>query len=234
MKKFIYKACYEEMGKHILELDILPEKYCTFDCVFCPVGRSHHQTEEQQSFGDMTEVLLDLEHRIDSCQPDLIFINSKGEALIHDKLVDIIRCIQHKNLPIRLLSNGYLLGKTKYMEIADLCDEVIGELKVVTEKDFQQMQRPIQGYTLKTYLSNMIEFREQYTGIFIFEITIINGHNSDDESVRKIKNILDKMHADVVKVITMEDKPFKKKMGISKERLTEIKLRLLQNKIDTL
>ena len=36
---FSYKDIYVEDGKKVLEMNILPEKYCNFDCVFCPIGR---------------------------------------------------------------------------------------------------------------------------------------------------------------------------------------------------
>jgi len=41
---FSYKDLYIEDGRKVLEVNILPEKYCNFDCVFCPIGRSQHKT----------------------------------------------------------------------------------------------------------------------------------------------------------------------------------------------
>ena len=35
MDEFIYKAPYEEEGKRILEVNILPETYCSFNCIYC-------------------------------------------------------------------------------------------------------------------------------------------------------------------------------------------------------
>ena len=32
MELFTYKELYEEDGKRILEVNVLPEKYCNFDC----------------------------------------------------------------------------------------------------------------------------------------------------------------------------------------------------------
>lgn len=67
--------------------------------------------------------------RIENANAELIFINSKGEALVNDKIGYIIDLIKDKGLPVRLLSNGYLLGRDEYIEIANRCDEVIGEIK---------------------------------------------------------------------------------------------------------
>lgn len=227
MSTFSYKNIYIEDGKNVLEVNILPEKHCNFDCIFCPIGRSKNKVDTQRSFDEIDSDLLELEKKIETTQPDLIFINSKGEALVHDKIDEIIDFIKSKGLPVRLLSNGYLLVKEEYIDIANKCDEVIGEIKVITEEHFQKVQRPIEGYTLEEYISNMILFNKQYEGKFIFEITIVKGYNDDDESVEKLKDIIKRISPDKVIVVRMDDEVFKKKLGISDERFEEISNKLL-------
>ncbi len=159
---------------------------------------------------------------IENTKAELIFINSKGEALVNDKIGDIINFIKVKGLPVRLLSNGYLLGRDEYIKIANKCDEVVGEIKVITEEDFQKIQRPIEGYTLVEYISNMVSFNKQYKGKFIFEITIIKGYNDDEKSIRKIKNIIKEISPKKIIIARIEDEKFKKKLGITDERFEEI------------
>ncbi|MBM7833192.1 radical SAM protein [Clostridium sardiniense] len=227
MGNFTYKDIYIEDEKRILEVNILPEKHCNFDCIFCPIGRTQNKVDTQKSFDKIDSSLIELERMIDDRKADLVFINSKGEALVNDKIDDIIDLIKGKNIPVRLLSNGYLLDRDEYIKIANKCDEVIGEIKVITEEDFQKVQRPIEGYTLEEYISNMISFNKQYKGRFIFEITIIKGYNDDDESIEKIKNIIKKISPSEVIVVRMDDEMFKKKLGISDERFEEISNELL-------
>ena len=52
MNYFTFKEPYRENGRTVLEFGILPEKYCTFDCVWCPVSRRipHHKTDELHHF----------------------------------------------------------------------------------------------------------------------------------------------------------------------------------------
>ncbi|MDR3597999.1 radical SAM protein [Clostridium sp.] len=222
MGVFSYKDIYIEDGKRVLEVNILPEKHCNFDCIFCPIGRSQNKVDTQKSFDEMDSSLRELKSMIENTKAELIFINSKGEALVNDKISYIIDLIKEKGLPVRLLSNGYLLGKDEYIEIANRCDEVIGEIKTITEEDFQKIQRPIEGYTLKEYILNMVSFNKQYKGKFIFEITIIKGYNDDEESIQKIKNIIKEISPDKIIVARMEDERFKKKLGITDERFEEI------------
>ncbi|MDY6012593.1 MAG: radical SAM protein, partial [Clostridium sp.] len=119
--------------------------------------------------------------------------------------------------------------KDEYIKIANKCDEVIGEIKVITEDDFQKVQRPIEGYTLKEYISNMVSFNKQYKGKFIFEVTIIKGYNDDDKSIEDLKNIIKEISPDKVIIARMDDEIFKKKLGISDERFKEISDILLES-----
>lgn len=227
MSSFSYKDIYIEERRRVLEINVLPEKYCNFDCIFCPIGRSKNKIDAQISFDEMDSLLLELDTIIESTNPELIFINSKGEALVNDKIDDIIHLIKDKGLLVRLLSNGYLLGREQYIRIANKCDEVIGEIKVITEEDFKKVQRPIEGYTLEEYISNMISFNRQYKGEFIFEITIINGYNNDEESVNKLKEIIKEIAPSKVMIARIDDEIFKKKLGISDERFKAISNELL-------
>lgn len=227
MNNFSYKDIYIEDGKKVLEINILPEKHCNFDCIFCPIGRSKNKIDTQKSFGKIDKLLIELSKRIEDSNPDLVFINSMGEALIHDKIEEIINFIKSKGLTVKLLSNGYLLAKSEYMKIANKCDEVIGEIKVITDEDFQKLQRPIEGYTLEQHIKNMSDFNKQYKGKFIFEITIIKGYNDDDKSVEKIKDAIRYISPNEVIVVRMDDEPFKKKLGISDKRYEKIKKELI-------
>jgi wyosine [tRNA(Phe)-imidazoG37] synthetase (radical SAM superfamily) len=222
MGGFSYKEIYIEDGKRVLEVNILPEKHCNFDCIFCPIGRSYNKVDTQKSFDEMDNSINELVTTIENNKVNLVFINSKGEALVNNKIGDIIDLIKAKGVPVRLLSNGYLLGREEYIEIANKCDEVIGEIKAITEEDFQKIQRPIEGYTLERYISNMILFNRQYKGKFILEVTIIKGYNDTEEAVSRIKDIINELSPDKIIIERMEDERFKKKLGISDERFDEI------------
>lgn len=228
MSSFSYKDIYIEDGKRVLEVNILPEKYCNFDCIFCPIGRSYNKVDTPQSFDKIDDSLRELERMIEKYKAELVFINSKGEALLNDKVCDVIELVKRKRVPVRLLSNGYLLGKDEYIKVANMCDEIIGEIKTISKKDFQKIQRPIVGYTLEEYISNMILFNKQYKGKFILEVTIIKGYNDNEESINKIKSIIDELSPNKVIIERMNDEKFKQKFGISNERFDKISKTLLK------
>lgn len=226
MNSFTYKDIYIENGKKVLEMNVLPEKFCNFDCVFCPIGKSKNKVDSQRSFGDVENALVDLKERIERERPDLVFINSKGEAFINDRIGQIVDFIKVQGPSVRLLSNGYLFGKEEYAEIAHRCDEVIGELKAIREEDFQKLQRPIDGYSLSGYISNMESFRARFKGKFIFEVTIIKGFNDDDISVEETVDVIRRIAPSDLIVVGIDYEPFSKKLEVDPDRLKEISKRL--------
>ncbi len=225
MNLFKYKDIYVEDGKNVLEVNVLPEKYCNFDCIFCPIGRSSNKTDEVQKFDNLKECISELEQKIESTSPDMVFINSAGEALVHSGIDEIVKSIKSKGILVKLLSNGYLLNDAKLRAIAKKCDEVIGEIKVVNEVDFQKLQRPINGYTLEDHVFNMVMFNDTFKGKFILEMTIIKGYNDTDEAVEKMAKMIKMIKPDEVIVVTM-DGIFEKKLGVSEEVLRNIKSKL--------
>lgn len=222
MSNFSYKDIYVEDGRRVLEVNILPEKHCNFDCIFCPIGRSQNKVDTQKSFDKIDSSLIELKNMMKNTKAELVFINSKGEALVNDKIIDIINVIKNNGLPVKLLSNGYILNRPEYIEIANMCEEVIGEIKVSSNEDFQKIQRPIDGYTFEEHILNMKSFREQYKGKFILEVTILKGYNDDDESILKLKKIIKEISPDKLIVARIEDEIFMKKLGITNERYQQI------------
>lgn len=214
----------QENGKNILKLNILSKKICTYDCIFCPIGRGI-RTDEIQQFNNAYDIIQKLETIMDNNIVDLIFINSAGEALLHSGIKEIIKFLKSKNTKVRLLSNGYILNR--YKEIANLCDEIVGEIKTVKDIDFQKFQRPVENYSIDGLIQNMAEFNKQYKGKFILNITILNTLNNDEESLNKIRNAINKIKPDKVIIEKEEDKRFVKKYGIEKSELDIISKKLL-------
>ena len=220
MQGFFYKEPYEEEGRKILEMNILPGKYCVFDCIFCPVSRQlhHEKTDLVRSFGSLTEALAELDQKLDTVKPDLVFINSLGEAFLHAGLAEVIERIHERELPIRLLSNGYLYGDDRCAGLARQCEEVIGELKMGRDVAFLKAQRPLHGYTVEQHLANMVAFRKKYKGIFRLEITLVKGYSDDETSLAFFTQAVQQLHPDVLQVVTPEP-PFEEKLGVAPEFL---------------
>jgi len=221
MDSFSIGNVYEINGLKTVDINVLPENYCGFDCVFCPLGRTIVKTNKIFHFEETKEFINKLSIFLDNNQLELVFIKN-GESLANAEIEDVIKLIKNRDIKVRLLSNGYVLNNREYRNILQMCDEVVGELAVTTEIDFQKLQRPLEGYTLEKYLTNMLEFRKWFKGKFIFDITILKNYSDSYESVEIFKSFISKLSPDEVFFETPDEEKFKGVFQISKERLNEI------------
>ena len=106
----VKKVYRREDGKKVMEINVLPGKYCTFQCVFCPIPEKGTQTEGAYSFPETEAFLGDLAEQMDRERPDVLFLNSLGESSCNDRLGDLIDLGHRKGAQVSLYSNGYLLG----------------------------------------------------------------------------------------------------------------------------
>ncbi len=224
----VKKIFIDESGRKTMEINVLPSKYCTFDCVFCPLGHDGVKTSEAFHFIETDAFLLSLSEQIDREKPDVLFINSMGEAFSNDQLEDFINLAKSKNIKVSLYSNGYLLGNQEYARLASMCDEVSCEVKAADEATFQKFQRPLQGNTLEKYLENMAGFRENYRGELVAYVCLVKGMNDGSECVARIRENLSRVNPDRVIVETVTDDKFGKSFGVSSGCLEEIERTILE------
>ncbi len=223
------KEIYLEDDRKVLEVDILSEKYCNFDCVFCPFEQTENKIEEPMTFVETAEALDRFRELLATEKPDLVYLSSKGEALFNQAAGPIIDFIKSQGVQVRLLSNGYLLGQEHYLKVASKCDEVIGEIAAVTEADFHKLQRPLSFYSLEEYITNMIEFNQQYDGDFILDITMLKGYNDDQDSLERMKAIIARISPDSLDIGNPSDEKVSRQFGLSSERLQQISKTLGEN-----
>lgn len=204
-------------GRKVLGVDIQPEKACIFDCIVCNRGRTKYQGE-WHDFGPIEDSLADLKKKIAEDKPDLVEIYGQGDILTNVHLEDIINCIHEQGLPVRLVTNCYLLGIGEHMRIASLAEEVVGAFGIVDDEAFKNYHRPLPEleYTPVKQTESIIRFSQQYNGKFKLRVFLSQNFNDSDESVAELKSIVDRVKYDSLWVASTN------KLAVSDERVAEI------------
>jgi len=223
----IKKIFSDEENRKVMEINLLPSKCCNFNCVFCPMEERGMQTDRACAFEGTREFMENLGRQMDEEKPEVLFINSMGEALFNDHLEEVISLAKSRNLEVSLYTNGYALGDPEYACIAQACEEVSGEIKAAREETFQKFQRPLKGYSLEAYWKGMADFRRNYTGRFVTYVTLFKGVNDDPDSLERIRMILQNLRPSSIKVDTPEDDRFGKVFGLSPEEFERARKRIM-------
>ena len=222
MQGFKYSEIYKYNGKNVLEVDILPGKFCNFDCVVCPYGSPLRKQDDKAILGDVDSSLQELNWRLTETRPDEVFLNSQGEALLSNCFDPVVDLIKRHGIEIRLMSNGYLFNHKDYRDTVNRIDEVVAEVDMVTEETFREIKRPMEHYTLAGFIGNLEEFQKQYPGKLVLDVGIMGGYNDDDISVKKLAGFIRRIRPDQMHVYRVENKKFRDRFFISPEKLSEI------------
>lgn len=204
-------------GRKVLGVDIQPEKACIFDCIVCNRGRTKYQGE-WHDFGPIEDSLENLKKKIAEDKPDLVEIYGQGDILTNVHLEDIINCVHALGLPVRLVTNCYLLGIGEHMRVASLAEEVVGAFGIVEDEAFKKYHRPLPEleFTPAKQTESIIRFSQQYQGKFKLRVFLSQNFNDSDESVAVLKAIVDRVKFDSLWVASTN------KLAVPDERVAEI------------
>lgn len=227
MKPFWVSEIVERYGEKILYVNPLPEKYCTFDCVFCPIEeRTVKKTEDNFHFEETSNILKQIENILSKNKVETVFIIPEGEGLANSDLGAIINLVKSLGSKVKIITNGYILNNPQYKTLMLKCDEVIGELMTAKAEDFQKLQRPIEGYTLHAYVENMAAFRQDFYGEFNLSITLLKNYSDNEAALKFFKQAVDKIKPTNVYIETPEEGKLKQAFGVDEATIEYFKVEL--------
>lgn len=93
-----------------LGIDLVPFKTCTFDCIYCQLGRTTCKTVERREYVPVPDVIKELTRKLDDGpSPDYVTLSGSGEPTLHSGLAEIIAMTkQLTSAPLAVLTNGSL------------------------------------------------------------------------------------------------------------------------------
>ena len=208
-----------------LGVDIIPNKLCSFDCVYCEVGRTDKRGLARKEYLPTNEILAEVKEVIAE-YPDIdhITISGSGEPTLNSKIGDIIRGIKKiTSVPIAVLTNGTLLTNPEVRRDLMDADIVSPSLDAVSPDVFEKVDRPNPKLRIDKIIDGIKLFRQEYKGRMWVEILFVKGMNDHDEEVLKMKQVLDEIQPEKIHLNTVIRPPaYAIAQPIGEARLKEI------------
>ncbi len=206
-----------------LGVDLVPLKTCTYDCIYCQLGRTTCKTVERKEWAPLQDVLGDLEKRLHT-QPDYITLSGSGEPTLFtplDRLIDGIRTLT--SAPIAVLTNGSLLHREEVQRELLGADLLIPSLDAGTEKAFQRINRPHESVSFARMLSGLAAFRRKFAGQYWLEVLLLGDDRTEDRELAELRHCVAEIRPDRVQLNTATRPPAEKRAAAAtRERLAEI------------
>jgi wyosine [tRNA(Phe)-imidazoG37] synthetase (radical SAM superfamily) len=190
-----------------LGLDLVGEKICPMDCLYCEVGRTKIKTLERRPYVPARAVLAELVEWLDLglAEPDFITLGGQGEPTLNSELALVVAGVRAlaPRIPIAVLTNSLLLGDPNVAGALRWCDVVLPSMDSLVEEEFRRLNRPVEGVSARGVADGMLAWRQGYPGKVYLEILLVMGVNDSEENLRLLTGFTRDLHPDRIDVVTM-------------------------------
>ena len=203
-KMFVFGPVPSRRLGRSLGVDLVPFKTCSYDCIYCQLGRTTSQTVEREQYVPVSEVLDQLWKKLDDApQPDYITLSGSGEPTLHSGVDEIIGSIKRRtNVPVAVITNSSLLWDNEVREALVEADLVIPSLDAGNQAMFRYINRPHPDIDFERMVAGLAEFRWMYRGKIWLEVFLLGDLNSMPSQVLKIIECIDTIRPDKVQLNT--------------------------------
>ena len=148
-----------------LGIDLLSTrgKTCSFDCVYCQLGRTIHSLDEPKEFVPVSKLVSELE-QVRGVRADYATFSGVGEPTLASNLGQAIEIVKSGlGLPVAVLTNSSLMPIEDVRQALAKADVVVAKLDAPTEELFHIINRPSTSYSLAEVLEGIRRFRLEFS-----------------------------------------------------------------------
>lgn len=185
-----------------LGVDLVPLKTCTYDCVYCQLGRTTLKTVRRQRWTDPDAVVAQVRGRL-SARPDVIALAGSGEPTLHTGIgaaIDGIKAIT--DVPVAAITNGSLLGRLPVRHGLAAADIVLPSLDAPSDELFRRVNRPHESLHLAGLVDGLVSFRATYQGEIWLEVMLLAGVTDRAAEVRRLAELATRIAPDRIQLNT--------------------------------
>ena len=162
------------------------EKVCSFDCVYCQIGKTKCLIDERKTFVPAEKVIKEL----DSLPPlkiDYITFSGTGEPTLAENLGEMIKAVRKvRREKIAVLTNSSLMHRKDVIKDLSLADFVVAKLDAPSQDIFELVNRSAKSIRINTVIRAIKDFKSCYKGKLALQIMFMEGNKSCAKDIARI------------------------------------------------
>ena len=194
-------------------IDLVPHKICTYDCIYCQIGKTTQKTLVRKEYVPVMEVIEEVDFFLkeETSSIDYLSLSGSGEPTLHSKIRLVIEGIKGiTSIPIAVITNGSLLYLEEVRQDLLYADVVLPSLDAVSSDAFLKMNRPDEGLSAERMVEGLVQFRKIYKGQIWLEILFCRGINDSQDELIRMKETIDRIQPDQIHINTVVRPPSEK------------------------
>jgi wyosine [tRNA(Phe)-imidazoG37] synthetase (radical SAM superfamily) len=212
-----------------LGVDLFPGKTCSFDCVYCQLGKSGRKTSTRREYVPTARVLEDIKSALAKGQRiDHITLSGSGEPTLHSGIGAVIKAIKKvTKVPVAVLTNASLLGLKEVRDALKSADVVVPSLDAALPAAWKKVNRPLPSLSLDAIVTGLATFTRSFKGRVWLEVMLVKGINDKPEHILALKKAIARVKPDKVQLNTVTRPPAERSAApLTSAELESIRRRL--------
>jgi wyosine [tRNA(Phe)-imidazoG37] synthetase (radical SAM superfamily) len=209
-----------------LGVDIIPAKYCTYDCIYCQVRKTDNLSIERKSFYPVDDIIEEIETKLssDSNKPDRITFSGSGEPTLNIDIGKIINEIKKiTDIPVAVITNGSLLWMPEVRQELLSADLVVPSMDSVILESFNKINKPYKELDLEKIKNGIIDFKKVFNRELWLEILLVKDINDDEKNIDALVEYSKQLKPDRIQLNTVARPPaYSSAQPVENERMKAI------------
>lgn len=212
MEHFLYGPVPSRRLGRSLGVDLVPYKVCSYDCIYCQLGRTKQKTIERKPYIPVDRILDQVCEKLKGgLRADYITVAGSGEPTLNSQIESLIHKIKkHTEIPVAVLTNGSLLGNSRVRESLMAADVVLPSLDAYDQTGFETINRPHSSISFEAMVGGLIAFRKEYPGEIWLEVFILEGINATEADATQFKQWIERVNPQKLHINTVVRPPAEK------------------------
>ena len=171
-----------------LGVDAIPFKTCSYDCVYCQLGRTTNHGMERAPWVSCDEVLDEAREILALYRPDVLSFAGSGEPTLNSELGCMIAGIKElTDVPVAVFTNASLLWMPDVREDLSLADIVSPSLDAASPAAAQRVNRLCEGLSFEMVYEGLKTFCRTFRGRIWLEILLAQGVNDSEADLQALR-----------------------------------------------
>lgn len=204
MEHFVYGPVPSRRLGRSLGVDLVPYKVCSYDCIYCQLGRTKEKAIERKPYIPAKKILDQVYQKLkQGIRADYITLAGSGEPTLNSEIGSLIHEIKkHVEIPVAVLTNGSLLWDRQVRESIMEADVVLPSLDAYDQEGFETVNRPHSKIKYETMVEGLMAFSNEYSGEIWLEVFILNGINATETDAIQFKHWIERVNPQKVHINT--------------------------------
>ncbi len=176
------------LGKS-LGVNNIPRKVCSYDCVYCQVGKTRQLAVKRREFFKVEKIVEEVSKKAKRSEFDYISFVPDGEPTLDVNLGEEIGRLKTLGR-VAVITNASLLWMEEVRRDLLKADWVSLKVDAASDEVWRRVNRPHGDLIFKKVVEGILDFSKEFEGTLTTETMLTLGINDSEDELERIADLL--------------------------------------------